>query len=406
MEIDIKDRLKSIVNKETAFLNAIKSLDYDKVNSLLKTNPEFLLPKHVVLVDDIYNNKINDNNPQLDKDLNNLNLISKEVNYTAEKNYSNFYAYANKLEFDNPNLALRTELSTDPPCNKEPLIHYISKGADVTMLTNENLNKKLQDLAIYDLGGRKVLDRDKEEVINFAVVTAIKNDDIGAFKYLDKEFKILEKNNLNSSLKESLSLDVYAVNNKAEKISSYITELKNNNELKTGSNVVLEKSDLDNNYSSQVKLKTALETKKLIEGIERVDLNKISKAISEGANVNYSRINESINKLDEESKQKIHMTVFESIKDRNKNLPEELQYKFDFKETIKLQNAAIKGNAIEAYNAIKNGGDPKGITKGNYNHLSVENKRLFENAIHKAYTELSVGLSDNKNQKRDNNLKL
>ena len=81
------------------------------------------------------------------------------------------------------------------------------------------------------------------------------------------------------------------------------------------------------------------------------------------------------------------MTIYNSSKERDLKIPEELRYKFDFKETLKLQEAAVKGNAIDAYNAIKNGADPKGITKNHYTHLPTDVKKTFENAVFKAYTE-------------------
>ncbi len=388
-DVNLLDKIKSIADKELAFNNAIKELNYQKVKSVLEKNPEFLLPKHVSLVENIAANK---DLTLTDKE--NLNLINKEVNYQSEKLYAGYYAYANDLKFDNANIAMRSELSTDPPCNKEPLIHYIANGADVTMLNNENLNKKLQDLAIYEIGGKKVLEQDKKELIQFATLTAIKNDDIGAYKHLDKEFdiKMIFNEDLHSVYK-------YASLNQANDIKEHITpQLQLNGLYKTPIDL-----ENDNSFKNKTKIESVLETKKLIVAIENNNVPQIEKAVSNGANVSYNKIHQSINKLDDEAKSKVVFTIYNGVKERNDKLPSNLKWKFDFKETLKLQEAAVKGNAISAYNAIKNGADTKGITKENYNHLPSSDKKLFENAIYKAVNELSNRSLDIKN---NNNLKL
>lgn len=375
--VSFKDRLMSIVDKELALNNAVKELNYEKVKNLLEKAPEVLLSKHLKLSDNLGKNS------SLTKEQSEtLSLIGLEINYVADKNFANYYAHANGLNFENPNVALRTELNSDPPCNKEPLIHYVSKGADVTMMTNDNLDRKLQDIGFTEIGGQKVLEKDKQDLINFATITAIKKDDIGAFKHLDNEFKITENQS------NALEFALYSENNNAYKIQDYLTSLNKENTInKDISQPIPEFTGNDNSYKNEIKTNSIEETKKLVKAIINKDFSKIENAIMNGALVNYPKINECIKKHDEEDRSHIVMTVFNSIKERNEKIPENLKYKFDFKETLKLQEAAVKGNAMEAYNALKNGADPKGITKNNYTHLSNDVKTTFENAVVKGYQE-------------------
>ncbi len=393
--ISYAERLKAIVNKEQTLINGIIRHDYQKVKKILEKDFGVLTSKHLQLAEYVSGEK-----NLSEKESLNSSLIRTELNHLAEKNYAEFYVIKNNLVTENQTVALKDELSIDPPSHKEPLIYNISKGADINFLTKEGVDKKLHDLLISEVGGRRILEKDKETLIRFATIEAIKRDDLPAFKHLEREFNISE--NIKLNLSSGIELKEFIKQN-SQKINTYVSALEQmGSESISEFKKITEETRSDNSLQNSVKLDTIKKTKELITAIQNLNKDKIIVALKEGADSKLVDYNKHVNFLSSKEQVFIAEAVKVGIAERNKLIPEHLKYKFDFAKTLDLQKAAIKGDALKAYNAIKNGADPSGITKNNYNHLDSDAKRAFENAILKAFNETcKLTQKSEVNQKRE-----
>jgi len=390
-KISYIDRIKGLVDKSQALVNGVIQNDFNKVKNVLDEAPGLLTGKHLQLSEMLGERKTLTPEQQIQ-----ASVIKSELNYVAEKNYAEFYVNKNNLSIDNPNEALKHELSIDPPTHKEPIIHYLAKGGDITLLTNDNLNKKIQDLSIGEIGGRKIIEKDKEILVNFAAYEAIKRNDVTAYKHLDKEFNITDgiKSGLSSGVEHKALIEAH----KADKILNYVSELAIGNKNSLNEFALL-REDLrtDNTQQNSNKLDALAKTKELIVAISNKNIKGITKAVVEGADHKLIDYKQHIQNLDPKDQMEIMYAVKNGIQERNA--------KFDFSRTIDLQAAAVKGDALKAYNAITNGADPKGITKGTYSHLGPDERKAFENAIVKAVLENNKKQSQNLTQKEKPGIK-
>ncbi len=168
IKVTFYDKLKELVDKDSALNNAIINSDYDKFKKVLENNPGTLNSRHDKLRQEVVTRK----NLNLEEKANQF-CIQSEIKFQAEKNNAKFYVSENSLHTENPTQTLKDYLNDDKPSFKEPIIHYINQGADIKLLTKESLDKKLHDLSFKGYGMSKIAESDKIVIIDYAKNYAI-----------------------------------------------------------------------------------------------------------------------------------------------------------------------------------------------------------------------------------------
>lgn len=343
MELTYSDRLKAIYDKEQSLSNAIIKGDYARVKEITDKDPQILTDKHIRL-----NNNLTDSStPEYAASRSD---ISNELNYKALINSSTYYTERNELHRGNPTENLKTELSSKDPSHKEPIVYHLKNGADPKLITKENIERKLDDLNIKDYAGYKIAEDDQKEIVKFATIHAIKTNNVGALKDLEKEFAIS---------KEIYVSEAFIKNNCNKETFNYLRD----------TSIITPKDDLSTGFISEQKLKILSETKQLEVAISRGNIDKVKEHIIAGADPKIIT-EKSLRHLDPNIQMDVFIAKNEAINLRNSKIPEHAKFDLKKEQNEKLKDAILNNEPLKAYNAIKSGADPASLSKSDFAHLN------------------------------------
>lgn len=378
MEITYSDRLKAIYDKEQALSNAITSANFEKVNAILKQTPEILTDKHVRL-----NELMKDSSTQ--EVLSTRQNISEDLNYYSQINSATYYTERNNLHLGNPTENLKAELDSRDPSHKEPIIYHLKNGADITLITKENIERKLDDISLKNYAGYKIAERDQTEIIKFATIHAIKTNNIVGLKHLEKEFGI--------------SREIYLSDNYIKQNSNLVTT-----NYTRGTNINELKDNHEQPIISELKLKQLTENRNLEINLSKGNIEKVKEAILNGANEKFVNSN-SVKHLDPQDQMGMLFAAKEAVEARAKLIPKEAR--FELKEDQnKILKEAIKNNELlKASNAIKNGADISTLKQDDFKHLNAVQEKIIKIELQKALNSVtnkhsnSINLNQNQSKK-------
>ena len=384
LKITYLNRVKALVNNDIALQNGIIQGDYKKVNETLTNHPEILSNKHEKLRDAVLAANGNSLTPEQKE---NHHFIKTDIAHLAEKHYSSDWVNRNQLTTGNHNEDLKNYLSVNEPSFKEPIIHYISNGADIKQLTKEQLDSKLYDVNVKDFGGKKFAEDDKSAVIEFAKNHAIKTDNLEAYKHLEKEFGIaqdIKEGNLSGKL-DMLYMKV----NESSKILEYSNSLNNKFSYTESQNI-----NLENTVGASNKLNIVEQNQKLKTAIDSKNINGIKDAILNGADVKIIN-RDNLKHIDPKDQLEVFNAAKEAKLQRNANIDQSAKFENKPDLNKELQKAVINKEATTAFNLIKQGADTKSLTKDDFKNYSSSEKKEMEEAIIKA-VNTNTAVSDNK----------
>lgn len=368
MKVTFYDKLKELVDKDSALNNAIINSDYDKFKKVIESNPGTLNSRHDKLRQEVVVRK----NLNLEEKANQF-CIQSEIKFQAEKNNAKFYVSENSLHTNNPTQTLKDYLNDDKPSFKEPIIHYINQGADIKLLTKESLDKKLHDISFKGYGMSKIAESDKIVIIDYAKNYAIKTNNLEAYKHLEKEFGISD------SIKEGKKQGEYEL---------HFVEKNGSNDIKTY---------LDRMYSLQenkttdisLKLDQADLNKQLDDALSYGKLDKIKPLIIAGADDKIITA-EKLSKLEGGKFFEVITSVKEAIAEREINTKE-----ITTKQNNNLISAVENKDALKAFSAIKNGADVTILEDKHYSNFDSElEKKKFNETLISAINENKLSGKD------------
>ena len=379
MELSYSDRLKAIYDKEQSLNNAIVDANFNKVNSILKNNPEILTDKHVRL-NELLKDSSTPESLHLRLD------ISEDLNYYSHINSSSYYTERNNLHTGNPTENLKTELNSKDPSHKEPIIYHIKNGANLTLITKENIEKKLDDISLKNYAGYKIAEADQSSIIKFATIHAIKTNNIEALKNLEKEFNIS---------REIFVSQNYIKQNSNTETTNY-TKSTNLNEFKSNS---------EQPIISELRLKQLSANKSLEIALSRGNIQKVKEAIIIGADEKLINL-KSIKHLDPQDQMAMMIATKEGNEIREKQIPESARFKLKEEHNQKLKDAVLNYEPLKAYNAIKNGADISILKQEDFKHLNSIQEKSLKIEMTKALNDntkqaSSIQLNQNNSQKID-----
>lgn len=360
MELTYKERLQAIYSKEQALSNAIVDANFSKVNSILKDHPEILTDKHIRL-NEMLKDSSTPESLALRQD------ISEELNYYSQINSASYYTERNSLHIGNPTENLAAELSSKDPSHKEPIIYHLKNGADLALITKENIERKLDDISLKNYAGYKIAERDQIEIIKFATIHAIKTNNIEALKNLEKEFNI--------------SREIYLSDNYIKANCSLVTT-----NYTRGTNLSYLKNSYDQPIISELKLKQLDENRKLEIALSRGDVNGVKKAIVDGADERLINL-KSIKHLDPQDQMGMMLATKEGREERAKKIPDAARYEIKEEQNQLLKDAVKNNDALKAYNAVKNGADIKCLKSDDFKHLNQIQEKALKIELQKALNE-------------------
>ncbi len=370
MELSYSDRLKAIYDKEQALSNAIVEANFSKVSSILKDSPEILTDKHVRL------NELLKDSSTPEALLKRLD-IGEDLNYYSQLNAATYYTERNNLHLGNPTESLAAELNSKDPSHKEPIIYHLKNGADISLITKESIERKLDDISLKNYAGYKIAEMDQTEIIKFATIHAIKTNNVPALRSLEKEFEI--------------SRNVYLSDDYIKQNSNMVTTNY------TRGTIINEfKENQEQPIVSELRLKQLNENRSLEIALSRGNIDGIKKAIVNGADESLVNL-KSIKHLDNQDQMFVILAAKEAKEERAKKIPEAAR--FDLKEEQnKLLKDAVKSNEpLKAYNAIKNGADIKVLKTDDFSHLNKIQANSLKLELQRAVNENTNNTSHSQN---------
>lgn len=372
IKVTFYDKLKELVDKDSALNNAIINSDYDKFKKVLENNPGTLNSRHDKLRQEVVTRK----NLNLEEKANQF-CIQSEIKFQAEKNNAKFYVSENSLHTENPTQTLKDYLNDDKPSFKEPIIHYINQGADIKLLTKESLDKKLHDLSFKGYGMSKIAESDKIVIIDYAKNYAIKTNNLEAYKHLEKEFGISD------SIKEGKKQGEYELHfiqkNGSNDIKNYLERMYSLQENKATDN--------------SIKLDQTALNKQLDDALTFGKLDKIKPLIVAGADDKIITA-EKLSKLEGGKFFEVITSVKEAIAEREINTKS-----ITSEQNNNLINAVENKDALKAFSAIKNGADVTILEDKHYINFESElEKKKFNETLITAINETKNNSQSHSNE--------
>lgn len=360
MEITYSDRLKAIYDKEQALSNAIVNANFEKVNLILKQSPEILTDKHVRL-----NELMKDSStPEV---LSSRLNISEDLNYYSQINSASYYTERNNLHLGNPTESLKTELNSKDPSHKEPIIYHLKNGADLSLITKENIEKKLDDFKLNNFAGYKIAERDQVDIVKFATIHAIKTNNVEALKSLEKEFNI--------------SREIYLSDTYIKQNSNLVTT-----NYTRGTDINRLKDYSEQPIVSELRLKQLNENRSLEIALSRGRVEDVKQAIINGADEKLVN-SKSVKHLDPQDQIGMLKGREQALEIRNSNIDSSAKFSINQNQNEILKKAIHENNALKAYNAVKNGADIGTLKKSDFKHLNPLQEKALLVEMQKAINE-------------------